>query len=134
MTFRLYTDGGARGNPGPGGIGVVIENAKGEIVYESAKYVGRCTNNEAEYMGVLAGLENALERKMVELEVFLDSELVIKQLRGEYKVKNTRLKEFYLKAKSLEKCFKKITYTHIKREKNKKADALVNEALDQNGF
>ena len=134
MTFKLYTDGGARGNPGPGGIGVVLQDAKNETVYELAKYIGKCTNNEAEYLGVLHGLQAAKSKDVKKLEVIVDSELVVKQLTGDYKVKNDRLKKLYMQVKELESSFVSISYKHVKRDKNKRADALVNEALDQNGF
>ena len=134
MTYKLYTDGGARGNPGPGAIGVVILNNKEEVIYELAKYIGKCTNNEAEYEALETGLDSAVKRKITDLNVYLDSELITKQIKGEYKVKSSSLKKYYTRVKKLESEFNKISFTHVKREKNKKADALVNEALDANGF
>ena len=134
MSFKLHTDGGARGNPGPGGIGVVLENPDGEIIYEMSKYVGECTNNEAEYAALYTGLRIASIREIEDLEVFVDSELVAKQVRGEYKVKSPHLKSIHKKVQNLANNFKKISFTHVKRSANKRADALVNEALDSNGF
>lgn len=134
MNYLIYTDGGSRGNPGPGAIGVVIQNEKGEVIYELAKYLGRCTNNEAEYLAVFQALKTASSRKFDEITLHVDSELIAKQLNGEYKVKNARLKKIFSKIKDLETSFSKIDYKQVRREKNKNADALVNEALDKNGF
>ncbi|MFC1722242.1 ribonuclease HI family protein [Patescibacteria group bacterium] len=134
MTYKLYTDGGSRGNPGPGAIGIVLINGAGEVIYEMAKYIGECTNNEAEYLGILFGLKAAQERDVSNLDVFMDSELVIKQLKGDYKVKNARLIKICNEVKSISANFNKISFTHVKRVNNKMADSLVNEALDQNGF
>ena len=133
MTYTLHTDGGARGNPGPGAIGAVITKGN-EVIYELSKYIGKCTNNEAEYFAVLYGLKSALNKNITKLEVFVDSELVVKQINGEYRVKNLRLKKIFDKVKKLQSEFEKISFIHVKRNKNKRADALVNEALDQNGF
>lgn len=134
MTYSLYTDGGARGNPGPGAIGVVLENEKGEAVYELSKFIGECTNNEAEYVALWTGLQMAVSKELKKVDAFVDSELVVKQVNGEYKVKNARLKKMYQRVKSLISNFDQISFTHVKRSANKKADALVNEALDNNGF
>jgi ribonuclease HI len=129
MTY-LYTDGGARGNPGPGAIGVVLKNADGHTVVEIGKYLGICTNNEAEYHALIEGLKLAKEKGIEELTCYLDSELIVKQLKGQYKVKNDRLKVFFEKIKGLEKNFSEISYNHIPREKNTEADILVNKVLD----
>lgn len=134
MTHKLYTDGGSRGNPGPGAIGVVLENENGEVIYELAKYIGKCTNNEAEYVALIAGLKVAENKKVEELEVFIDSQLVEKQINGEYKVKDIRMKKLWTQAANFRQKFKSLKFTHVKRGKNKRADALVNEALDSNGF
>ena len=96
--MNLFTDGGARGNPGPGAIGVVFKDDGGKIVFELGKYLGKCTNNEAEYEALITGLETAIEKKYSELTCHLDSELVVKQLNGLYKVKNERLKVLFNKA------------------------------------
>ena len=134
MTYSLFTDGGSRGNPGPGAIGVVIENDKGETIYELSKYVGECTNNEAEYLALIAGLKVAKNKKLDSLEVYIDSELVAKQVNGEYRVKSPNLKKYYKEAANFRKKFDSLEFIHVKRHKNTKADALVNEALDSNGF
>ena len=130
MKAIINTDGGARGNPGPAAIGIVVRDSSNKIVKEIAKSIGNGTNNEAEYTALIEGLKTAKELFYKELDFYLDSELVVKQLNGSYKVKNDRIKALWLKAKELEKNFEKITYTHIRREENKRADALVNEALD----
>jgi ribonuclease HI len=126
----MYTDGGARGNPGPSAIGIVIKNDDGETIMEIGKFLGTATNNEAEYLALVEGLAAAKEKGSGALVCYLDSELVVKQLRGEYKVKNNRLKIFYDKVKMAEKDFTAIEYRHVPREKNQQADALVNEVLD----
>lgn len=127
----MYSDGGARGNPGPSGIGVVLKNVVGEVVAEVSQFIGNGTNNQAEYRAVLAGLEKAKELGVDELDLYLDSELVVKQLRGEYRVKNADLATLFVKAHNLSLSFKKITYTHIRRELNAEADRLANEAMDK---
>jgi len=134
MIYSLYTDGGARGNPGPGAIGVVLMDEQGKIVYELSKYIGVCTNNEAEYTALWTGMQMAANREFKDLKVFVDSELVAKQMQGEYKVKNGNLKKLHEKVKRLVTSFAQVSFTHIKREANKKADALVNAALDNHVF
>ncbi|MDO9399203.1 MAG: ribonuclease HI family protein [bacterium] len=129
----LYTDGGARGNPGPSGIGVVIFDEKGNIVDEISKYIGNATNNQAEYKALIAGLAKAKELDGQEIEVFLDSELVVKQLNREYRVKDQHLALLFVEAYNISISFKKIVFKHIPREKNKLADKLVNLALDNAG-
>ena len=129
MSYTIYSDGGARGNPGPAAIGVVI-SSQGEIVATISKYIGETTNNQAEYQAIIAGLEKVLEYKAEIVECFLDSELVVKQLRHEYKVKNKDLATLFVKAHNLSLQFKKISFNHVPREDNKAADKLVNEALD----
>lgn len=125
----IHTDGGARGNPGPAGIGVVIDSAEGQKTFK--KYIGECTNNKAEYEGVILGLEKAKEMGAEEVDVFLDSELVQKQLMREYKVKNKDLAPLFVKAWNLSLGFKKVKYVHVRRNDNKLADKLVNEAIDE---
>lgn len=127
--YIIHSDGGARGNPGPAAIGVVIEE-NGKIIATIARCIGVATNNQAEYQAVIAGLEKALELKIKEVDFFLDSELVVKQLRHEYKVKNRELASLFLKAHNFSLQFRKINFFHIPREKNTVADKLVNEALD----
>ncbi len=133
MTGFLYTDGGARGNPGPGAIGVVLLDEENKVIFELSKYIGKCTNNEAEYTALWTGLQTALNKGFTKLEVFVDSELVAKQMTGEYKVKNERLQKMHIRAKDLVGSFQQVTFTHVNRSANKKADALVNAALDNNG-
>jgi len=129
--FIIYTDGGARGNPGPAGIGAIIYDADGQLVAEVSQYLGVATNNQAEYKALLAGLEKAKELGAEDLEFYLDSELVVKQLNREYKVKNKDLAPLFLTVHNLSVNFKKITYTHVPRERNKEADRLANEAMDR---
>jgi len=130
MNYKLYTDGGARGNPGPAGIGGVLY--KDDNLFDSfSSYIGRGTNNQSEYLAILKGIELALEHNIDTLDCFLDSELVVKQLNREYKVKNEELAKIFIKIYNLTLKFKKITFTHIRREYNKEADALVNKALDE---
>jgi len=127
---RLSTDGGARGNPGPAAYGYVLEADDGTVLDARGETIGTATNNVAEYRGLLAGLEAALERGVEEVEVISDSELVVKQMRGEYKVKNETLRELVDEAHALESRFRRVTYTAVRREHNELADRLVNEALD----
>ncbi len=127
----IYSDGGARGNPGPAGIGAVLSNDKNEVVAEISKYLGETTNNQAEYQALIAALEKAKELKADELECYLDSELVVKQLNREYKVKNSELATLFLKVHNLSLSFKKIKFIHIRREQNKEADLLANVAMDK---
>jgi len=128
--FVLFTDGGARGNPGPGAAGVILENTSGKIVREARKYLGECTNNEAEYSALIIGLKIANEASAKDIVCCLDSELLVRQLNGIYKVKSLNLKPFYEKVKTLEKSFDKVVYSHIARSRNSRADKLVNEVLD----
>ena len=130
MKARLSTDGGARGNPGPAAYGYVLESEDGDVLDARGEAIGVATNNVAEYRGLLAGLESALERSVSELEVVSDSELLVKQMRGEYKIKNEALRELAADAESLARRLGKVTYTAVRREHNELADKLVNEALD----
>ncbi len=134
MTHKLFTDGGARGNPGPGGIGVVIKDSQDSVIFEMSKYIGNSTNNEAEYKALIEGLKQAVEKNITDIECYTDSELMCKQILGEYKVKQEHLQILYNEVKSYEKNFIKFSIQHIRREKNKRADKLVNEALDKNGI
>ena len=130
MKGYLYTDGGARGNPGPAAAGAVIKDENSKIIEMKGKYLGVSTNNVAEYSALILGLEIAKTHNITELDCFLDSELIVNQLKGMYKVKNEGLKELFAKVKLLESSFDKITYAHIKRDLNKDADAVVNKVLD----
>ncbi len=125
----LHTDGGARGNPGPSGIGVVLDLEGKQYLFK--EFIGSGTNNQAEYRAVLLGLEKAKELGADEVDVFLDSELVKEQLSGNYKVKNPELGNLFVKIWNLSRGFKKIKYVHIYRTDNKLADRLVNEAIDE---
>jgi ribonuclease HI len=127
---KLFTDGGARGNPGPAAYGYVLEAEDGTVLDARGEKIGIATNNVAEYSALIAGLEAALERGVTELEVVSDSELVVKQMRGEYKVKNEALRELSQDAASLARQLGKVVYTAVRREHNELADRLVNEALD----
>lgn len=129
-TFTIFSDGGARGNPGPAAIGAVISSEDGKVLEEISKTIGETTNNQAEYQAIIAGLEAAEKLGAEAVECFLDSELVVKQLKHEYKVKNKELAPLFVKVHNLSLKFKKISYTHVPRERNKEADRLVNEALD----
>ena len=137
--FIVYTDGGARGNTGPSAIGIVIKNAKGEALKEYAEYLGETTNNEAEYNAAIFALKKIKslwgkeKAKKTEVQLFCDSELLVKQLNGRYKVENTKIQQFFLQLWNLKVDFKKVSFTVIPREKNKEADRLVNEALDAKG-
>ena len=130
MKLVLYTDGGARGNPGPAGIGAQLLEGK-KIIWEEGRFIGETTNNQAEYQALIMGLEKARDLEAMEVECFLDSELLVKQMNREYKVKDKDLAPLFLKVWNLGVNFKKITFTHIPREQNKEADRLVNEALDK---
>lgn len=126
----IYTDGGARNNPGPAGIGVVIMDENRNIIKEHNKYIGEATNNQAEYTAVIEALKIVKDMDVEELEFYLDSELVVKQLKREYKLKNKDLAPLFLAIHNLSVSFKKITYRHIPREQNAEADKLVNLAID----
>jgi ribonuclease HI len=129
----IYTDGGARGNPGPAGIGAVIYDEVKNKLAEISEYIGEATNNQAEYQAVYQGIRKAREFKPDELVFYLDSELVVKQLSGEYKVKNKDLAPWFVKIYNETLGFKKVKFNHIFREKNKEADKLANLAMDK-GF
>jgi ribonuclease HI len=128
--FHLYTDGGARGNPGPAGIGARLMTAAGDVVEDLADYIGTATNNVAEYQALIAGLEIALDRGVERLDVFLDSELVVRQVNGQYKVKDAGLKPLHQQACLLLSKFHEVDVKHVRREQNAAADALVNQAID----
>jgi ribonuclease HI len=130
---RLSTDGGARGNPGPAAYGYVLETEDGTVLAAHGEAIGEATNNAAEYRALLAGLEKALELGLDEVEVVSDSELLVKQMRGEYRVKNEALRQLSLEAARLARQLRSISYTAVRREHNELADRLVNEALDASG-
>jgi ribonuclease HI len=132
----IYTDGGSRGNPGPSAMGVVFCNEKEDIFKKYSECIGQATNNEAEYGAVIFAMKKfkALFGKKIaetsEIEIKSDSELIVRQLNGEYKIENPRIGELFLEVWNLKIDFKKVKFTLIPREKNKEADRLVNEALD----
>jgi ribonuclease H / adenosylcobalamin/alpha-ribazole phosphatase len=130
---KLWTDGGARGNPGPAAYGYVLEAENGTVLAAHGEAIGIATNNVAEYSALIAGLEKALEVGVDELEVVSDSELLVKQMRGEYKVKNAALRELALRASRLARQVGRVRWTAVRREHNELADRLVNEALDAAG-
>lgn len=130
MKAVLFTDGGARGNPGPAGIGVVLKDASGEVIGEIAEGIGVTTNNVAEYSALIAGLELALANGVQEIEVFMDSELVISQLKGEWKIKNDRLRTLAVRARALLNRFEAHKLEHVRRELNSDADKLANQGMD----
>jgi ribonuclease HI len=130
MKARLFTDGGARGNPGPAASAYVLEAENGTVLDARGEAIGIATNNVAEYRALLAGLEAALAADVSELEVVSDSELLVKQMRGEYRVKNPALRELSVAAAQLAREIGNVRYTAVRREHNELADRLVNEALD----
>ena len=131
MKAKLSTDGGARGNPGPAAFAYVLEAEDGTVLAEHGEAIGVATNNVAEYRALVAGLAHAVELGVDELEVVSDSELLVKQMRGEYRVKNAALRELSLEAARLARRLGRVSYTAVRREQNELADRLVNEALDR---
>ena len=131
MKAKLFTDGGSRGNPGPAAFAFVLEAEDGTVLDARGEAIGVATNNVAEYSALVAGLERAAEVGVSELEVVSDSELLVKQMRGEYRVKNRALQELFLDASRLARQIHRVTYTAVRREHNELADSLVNEALDR---
>jgi ribonuclease HI len=127
---RLSTDGGARGNPGPAAFGYVLETEDGHVLAAYGEAIGPATNNVAEYRGLVAGMAKAVELGVDELDVVSDSELLVKQMRGDYRVKSGLLRPLWEEAGELERRFAKVRYTAVRRAHNELADRLVNEALD----
>jgi len=130
MKVYLYVDGAARGNPGPAGIGVVVKDEEDKVLLEVADYVGKTTNNIAEYMALIRGLEEVLDLGHKSVEAYSDSELMVKQLNGEYRVKNEGLQPLYLHTRSLIKKFTHFSLEHTPREGNQHADKLANKGID----
>ena len=128
--IKANIDGGARGNPGPSAYGVVVRNAKGEVIAELSDYLGNQTNNYAEYSGLLAALEFAVRENHLSFKVFSDSELLVKQMKGQYRVKSPGLLELYERARTLVRKLEHFSIEHVLREYNREADALVNQVLD----
>ena len=133
MKARLWTDGGARGNPGPAAYAFVLETEDGTVLEARGEAIGVATNNVAEYSALVVGLGEAAARGVDDLEVRSDSELMVKQMRGEYRVKNRDLQTLFLDASRLARGLGSVTYTHVRREHNELADRLVNDALDDAG-
>ena len=133
MKLIAYTDGASRGNPGQAGIGVAIYNEKNEKLKSISQYIGEATNNVAEYKALISALQASQELGAEEIEVFTDSELMVKQIKGEYRVKNEGLKPLFNEAKELIKTFTTVKVTHVRRELNKEADKLANIAIDSQG-
>ena len=130
MKLILQTDGGSRGNPGPAATGIVLKDEQGTIVAAYGEYLGIQTNNIAEYSALLSGIKKALELGADEIDCILDSELVVKQMRREYKVRNPELQKLFIQIYNLSTKFKKISFRHTLRAGNKEADAEVNKVLD----
>ena len=130
MRARLFTDGGSRGNPGQAAFAYVLETDDGTVLAAHGERIGVATNNVAEYSGLIAGLRKAIELQVPEVEVISDSELLVKQMRGEYRVKNETLRTLSLEAARAARQLGKVEYRHVRRTENELADRLVNEALD----
>lgn len=128
---KLYTDGGARGNPGPAATGFLVYDQDDQLVASGSEYLGIATNNLAEYKALISGLKLALDHNVTDLSCFLDSELVVKQLKGEYRVKHPDLKPLFAEVMELRGKFERLSFTHVPRSQNKEADRLVNEELDK---
>jgi len=128
--LTVNVDGGARGNPGPAAIGAVLSDGNGEVVAERSETIGRATNNVAEYRALLAGIELAAENGATELEIRGDSELVVRQVEGRYKVKDATMRELHAEVKKALRGFDSWSISHVRREQNAEADRLVNQALD----
>jgi ribonuclease HI len=130
LKLVVNVDGGARGNPGPAAIAAVVQDADGEVVEERGERIGEATNNVAEYRALLLGIERAAALGASELELVGDSELVVKQIRGEYKVKDAGMRKLHAEARRALEGFESWSIRHVRRERNAEADRLVNEALD----
>lgn len=134
MKLIIYTDGGARGNPGPAATGVVIKDEKGKILSAFGDYLGKQTNNYAEYMAIISGLKKALELGADEVDCVADSKLVVEQLNRRWKVKEPTLQKLFVEAWNLMQKFRRIRISHVLRAKNKEADAEVNKVLDGKAY
>ena len=134
MKLKLFSDGGARGNPGPAAAGAILKNSTGETVAQISQFLGDATNNQAEYFAALLGVQKAVELGATEIEILLDSKLVVEQVAGRWKIKDLELKKIAEKIHAVLGKFKNWEISHIPREKNQEADALVNQVLDSRGF
>ena len=132
MSLVIYSDGGSRGNPGPSAYAIVVTK-DGKILHEHSEFLGTNTNNYAEYRGLIAAISKALELKENDVEFIMDSELVIKQMRGEYKVKSANIMELHKDAKALSSLIPNVKFTHVRRENEfvSRADALLNAEMDR---
>ncbi|SHM06281.1 ribonuclease HI [Caldanaerovirga acetigignens] len=128
--LKVYVDGASRGNPGDAGIGIVMLDENGNVVKEMSDYIGQTTNNIAEYTALITALKEALEMGCEEVEVFSDSELMVKQINGQYQIKNEGIKRLYSQVTQLMKEFRSFSINHVRREYNKRADELANEGID----
>ena len=131
QSIVAYIDGGARGNPGPAGYGVRVENDRGDLIEELCGFLGSATNNIAEYNGLLAALRYANEHGHRIVRIKSDSELLVKQMIGQYRVKNPGLQVLFQQAQSLARTLERVAYEHVRREQNKDADRLANQAMDE---
>ena len=132
MKLKVYTDGGAKGNPGPAGCGAVIYNPQTKKTKKYSRFLGKATNNQAEYEALILALRKAKELQATEIDCYLDSRLVVEQLNRNYKIKNRVLGSCFIKIWNLSQSFKRVNYYYIPREKNKEADRLVNEVIRKN--
>lgn len=132
--WTVNTDGGSRGNPGPGAAGIVVRSPDGTIACSGGAYLGTVTNNVAEYEALLWGLRAARALGAERLRVLADSELVVKQMRGEYRVKNKGLQPLFCEAQELRRSFSEVRFEHVRRAENAMADALANDAMDERGL
>lgn len=130
MKGTLFTDAGARGNPGPAGIGVILKDDSGEVIGEIAEAIGVTTNNVAEYKALIAGLELARDKGVTDLDVYMDSKLVVFQVKGEWKIKNNVLRPLAVKARNLIDQFESWSLSHVGRAENADADKLANQGMD----
>ncbi len=131
MRLILYVDGASRGNPGAASIGASLQRPGGKEIDFVSEAIGITTNNESEYRALVAGLERAIKKKCTDIEVRADSELIVRQMLGEYKVKHENLKRFWRQAQALKDRFKKFAIKHVPRAENRRADELANQALDE---
>lgn len=133
IACTLFTDGASRGNPGEAGAGSVLLDADGQELAARSAYLGKCTNNVAEYKALLLGLQSALELGCSRLDIFLDSQLIVRQLQGQYKVKHAALQPLFAEVKGLLSKLEHWTVAHVPREQNKRADELANQGIDEKG-
>jgi ribonuclease HI len=129
VIWRLFTDGASKGNPGPAGAGWVLINDRDLLLAKDSKFLGEATNNEAEYQALILGLKNALSCGIQEIRIYMDSELLVKQLNGLYRIKNPRLAIFFHQVKDLLSKFLNYDINHISRQENREADRMANEAI-----